>query len=159
MTRRIRHRGGTPRRWTPLLAGTGPARSSDDIKNRSHGPHSRCNSPLGDDQAPLHDSFKLFFRVGSSNLRSALTTVRYAASPVGVALLWGPVTAFGNVLFTPSAPTIRSAESTSPDATVMPARNGWVGLHVAYSGTEAGALTRGRTGKTVEHHVVVCAMD
>jgi len=41
----------------------------------------------------------------------------------------------------------------------MPARNGWVGLHVAYSGTEAGALTRGRTGETVEHHVVVCAMD
>ena len=46
---------------------------------------------------------------GSSSIRSVHTTARYAASPVGVGLSSSPVTAFCNVLLTPSAPTTRSA--------------------------------------------------
>jgi len=92
-------------------------------------------------------------------MRSALTTARYAASPVGVALSSSPVTAFlQRTLHNVCAnDKIHVEHLTGRKCDAQPARNDRVRLYNACS--EADARTRGRTGKTMEHRVVVCAMN
>ena len=55
---------------------------------------------------------------GSRSITSVGMIARYAASPVARGALDLPVTAACNILLTPSAPTMRSPRTTSPEASV-----------------------------------------
>ena len=90
-------------------------------------------------------------------MRSALTTARYAALPVGVALSSSPVTTFlQRTLHNVCADDkIHVEHLTGCERDAQLARNDRVRLHITCS--EADARTRGHTGETMEHRVVVCA--
>ena len=95
-------------------------------------------------------------------MRSSLTTARYAASPVGVALSSSPMTAFlQRTLHNVRADDKICVEYlTRCERDAQPTCNDRVRLHIACSGAEADACPQGHTGEKMERRVVACcAMD
>ena len=101
---------------------------------------------------------------GSSNMRSSLTTARYAASPVGVALSSSPMTVF--LQRTLTLHNVRADDKicveclTRCERDAQPTCNDRVRLHIACSGAEADTCPQGHTGEMMERRVIACcAMD